>query len=97
MTFAEALQLFKENVNGATSLAPDNYPEWDTAGWTTHRRDLLHYWSEVRPHIVHDTDRRDFIDDKLTQAVASFDRGEREPGQSLMVQVYNVLNLHTLR
>jgi hypothetical protein len=97
MTFTEALQLFKENVNGATSMAPDNYPQWDTAGWRSHRQDLLHYWSAVRSGLVEDAHWRTVIDDKLAQAVASFDRGEREPGQSLMVEVYNVLNQHTLR
>jgi hypothetical protein len=47
--------------------------------------------------LTHDLDEVAFIDAKLEQARASFDQGQREPGQSLMVEIYNVLNLNTLR
>ena len=42
-------------------------------------------------------DKVAIIDTKLAEALASFDRGDREPGQSLMVQIYSILNLNTLR
>jgi hypothetical protein len=37
------------------------------------------------------------IDQQLNDALTSFSRGEREPGQSLMVQIYNRLNEGRLR
>ncbi len=93
----EALKLFREEVVGATIRAPDNYPDWDKLGYAHHRSELLRYWSEAKPRIVRDLEKVAIIDDKLAEALASFDRGEREPGQSLMVQIYNILNLQTLR
>jgi hypothetical protein len=96
-SLVKALQLFKENVVGGTIRAPDNYPEWDTLGYTSHRADLLSLWSEIKPRLKRDLDKAAFIDEHLAQALESFDRGEREPGQSLMFKIYNVLNLNQLR
>jgi hypothetical protein len=97
MSLRESIQLFKENVAGATGRAPDNYPEWDPGGWPAHRAELLKYWSGAKSLIKRDLDKVAFIDAKLEQALASFDQGQREPGQSLMFEIYNVLNLNTLR
>ena len=97
MKLSEALKLFKEDVVGATVRAPDNYPEWDKLGYAHHRSELLRHWGEAKTRIVHDTDKVAFIDAKLAEALASFDRGERQPGQRLMFEIYNVLNLNTLR
>jgi hypothetical protein len=94
MSLRESLQLFKEYVVGGTIDAPDKYPDRHP-GWTYHRGELLRYWSEAKPLIKHDLDKVAFT--KLEQALASFDQGQREPGQSLMVEIYNVLNLNTLR
>jgi hypothetical protein len=96
-SLAQALQLFTENVVGGTLRAPNNYPDWDTGGYRTHRADLLNLWSEIKPRIKQDLDKVAFIDEHLALAIESFDRGEREPGQSLMVQIYNVLNQGRLR
>jgi hypothetical protein len=93
----QALQLFKENVVLGTISAPNGYPEWDTPGYASHRADLVGLWSEIKPRLKRDLDKAAYIDEHLTLAIASFDRGEREPGQSLMVKIYNVLNLNPLR
>jgi hypothetical protein len=96
-SLAETLMLFREDVVGATLRAPDNYPDWDTGGYPTHRADLLSLWYEIKPRIKHDLDKVIVIDQQLNDALASFDRGEREPGQSLMVQIYNRFNEGRLR
>lgn len=93
----EALQLFSDCVVGATVRAPDNYPEWDTGGYRFHRADLLSMWEIVRNGTQHDLDKVAFIDDRLAQALASFDRGERQPGQRLMFEIYNLLQTAPLR
>lgn len=54
-------------------------------------------WHDAKSGIKHDLDKVALIDEKLAEALASFDRGEREPGQSLMFQIYNILNLNKLR
>jgi hypothetical protein len=96
-SLVQALQLFEENVVGGTIRAPDNYPEWDKLGYNSHRADLLGLWSEIKPRLKRDLDKAAHIDEHVTQALGSFDRGEREPGQSLMFKIYNVLNLNQSR
>lgn len=93
----ESLELFIENVGRAPIRAPDNYPDWDTGGYAAHRAELLRYWAEAKPQIKRDLDKVTFIDAKLAEALASFDKGQREPGQSLMFEIYNVLNLNELK
>jgi hypothetical protein len=88
--------LFKESVAVATGCPPDEYPEWNS-GWANHRADLLALWSDVKPRLKRDLDKAELIDQKLAAAFESFDRGQREPGRSLMFEIYNVLNLNTLR
>ena len=95
-SLSEALQLFKENVGRAPIRAPDNYPEWDTGGYAAHREELLSLWAQIKPRVRRDTDKVTVIDAKLAEAIACFDRGEREPGHRLMVEIYNVLNLDSL-
>ena len=92
-SLAKTLQLFRENVVSGTIDAPDNYPEWDKLGYARHRSEMLGLWAEIKPRIKRDLDKVAYIDEHLTLAIECFDRGEREPGQSLMVKIYNVLNL----
>ncbi len=40
-SLAETLSLFTDNVMGVTIRAPDNYPDWNTLGYTRHRAELL--------------------------------------------------------
>jgi hypothetical protein len=96
MSERESLVLFKGYVATATSEAPDQYPDWHS-GWAYHRNELLTHWSAARRLLKRDLDHVATIDAKLAQAIESFDRGKREPGQSLMWEIYNVLNLNTLR
>jgi hypothetical protein len=96
-SLAEALSLFKDNVVGGTIRAPDNYPDWNTRGYAGHRAELLELWAEIKPRLKRDLDKAAYIDEHLTQALESLDSGEREPGQSLMFKIYNVLNLNQLR
>jgi hypothetical protein len=97
MSLAQTLTLFTENVVGGTISAPDNYQEWDTLGWAGHREELLSLWADIKPRLKRDLDKVAYIDEHLALAIESFDRGEREPGQSLMVKIYNLLNLNQLR
>jgi hypothetical protein len=92
----EELQLFRDSVATATGYPPDGYPERHP-GWVFHRQELLTDWAAAKLLIKQDLHHVATINDKLNQAIASFDRGDREPGQSLMVEIYNVLNLNDLR
>ncbi len=96
-SLAKKMQFFRENVVSGTINAPDNYPDWDKLGYARHRSEMLGLWAEIKPRIKRDFDNVAVIDEHLALAIASFDRGEREPRQSLMVKIYNVLNLTPLR
>ena len=97
MKLDEALELFHGNVARATIRAPDNYLDWDQGGYEWHKADLLAMWNKIRGKIKQDTDKVTLIDEKLALALESFDRGERQPGQSLMFEIYNILNAQKLR
>jgi hypothetical protein len=92
----QALQIFQDSVNVGTAYPPDAYPDWH-AGWANHRADMLALWTDLKPRLKHDLDKVELIDQKLAEAFESFDSGQREPGRSLMFEIYNVLNLNTLR
>lgn len=96
-SLARALKLFKENVVRGTINAPDNYPEWGTGGYATHKAELLSLWGDIRPRLTVDLERAQQIDEHLHAAIACFDRGERESGQSRMFKIYNLLEQGGLR
>jgi hypothetical protein len=96
-SLARTLSIFKDYVVGGTISAPDNYPEWNTRRWAGHREELLSLWADIKPRLKRDLDKVAYINEHLALAIESFDRGEREPGQSLMLKIYNVLNLNRLR
>ncbi len=96
-SLARMLRLFRENVVGATVNAPDNYPEWDSGGYATHRAELLALWGEIRPRLSADLDRTEQIDQHLQAAIGCFDRGDRETGQSRMFKIYHLLEQGPLR
>lgn len=95
MNKREALQLFIEDVAGGTSQPPDEYQEWNSIGYAGHRSDLLEHWRVARDGIKRDLDKVPQIDGLLEQALASFDRGERQPGRGLMVKIYVLLTQPT--
>ncbi len=92
----EAQSIFKDYVVGGTIDAPNNYPDWHP-GWQDHRTQLLEFWQRAKTGIKHDLDAVRFIDKTLAQAIECFDQGDKEPGQSLMVKIYNALNMGPLR
>lgn len=97
MKYAELLDVFTGNVARATGYSPNDYPDWDTLGYAHHRSELLDHWSQIRSKIEHDTDKIVFINEKLAEAIASFDDGKQEPGRKLMFEIYNVLQQKKLR
>ncbi len=93
MNKKEALSMFTGSVAFGTSVSPDEYPSWNPDGYAAHRADLVENWRIAREGIKRDLDRVAKIDVLLEQALASFDRGEREPGRSLMCDIYNLLRI----
>lgn len=97
MNYTDLLQLFQANVGRSMIRAPDNYPDWDPDGYADYRAELLEHWEQISSKIKRDTDKIPYTDEKLTQAIASFDSGDREPAQGLMLHIYSVLQLKRLR
>ncbi len=97
MKLRQSLMFFKENVGKAMLCAPDNYPAWDSGAYQYHRTELLRHWQDSKNLLKQDMALAGVVDAKLELALQSFDLGQREPGQSLMVEIYNILNLNTLK
>jgi hypothetical protein len=95
-TRRELLDLFMGGVATSTSEAPDQFPDWHP-GWSFKRDQILADWTAAKSMLKKDLDKAALIDTKLAEAIACFDQGQREPGRSLMWEIYNVLNLNTLR
>ncbi len=95
MSKQKALRMLVEDVAGGTTQPPDEYQEWNSIGYAGHRSDLLEHWRVARDGIKRDLDKVPQIDELLEQALASFDRGERQPGRGLMVKIYVLLTQPT--
>ncbi len=96
MNKQDALRMFIEDVAGGMTQPPDGYQDWYTPGYAGHRADLVDHWRIGRDSIKHDLAKVPQIDALLEQALASFDRGDREPGRTLMCDIYNLLT-HPIR
>ncbi len=57
---------------------------------------LHEYWQALRPLIKRDVDKIPFIEERMQAALASFAHGKREPGRTLLMEIYN-LPLRKLR
>lgn len=95
MTKSEALSSFHETVTGVGTRFPDELPVWGL-GYAESRQLLLDDWSKVKALVQKDDEQALLIEKLMLDALESFDRGEREPGRSIMVRVYNILDQSAL-
>ena len=84
----ELLLDFQGSVAGATD-APDSYPLPEYQSYDKNKADLQFLWSQIRPQIQRDIDRRDMIDAKLQEAFTAFESGDKERGVDAIMAIYN--------
>lgn len=96
MSLVETLKDFAGAVSGAATHAPDEYPDWGYENYEMTRTDIQELWSQIRPQLERDEDKVSFIDEKIAEAFAAFDGGDKERGRKAMWAVYN-LGLRELR
>ncbi len=84
----ELLLDFAGSLTSAT-FAPDRYPLPEYVNYETNKNDLQFFWSQIRPQIQRDIDRRDMIDAKLQEAFAAFESGDKERGVDAIMAIYN--------
>lgn len=96
MLLVETLKDFAGAVSTAATHAPDEYPEWRYGNYNSTKADIEDLWLQIRAKLKRDTDKIAFIDEKLSEAFAAFDVGEKERGRKAMWAVYN-LGLRELR
>lgn len=77
-------------------MAPDGYPEWGYVTYESNMANLKSLWTEIRPQLMRDPQKIEFIDEKLTEMFSAFARGEAKQGQDLAWLLYN-LNVKGLR
>src|SRR5437763_2595824 len=91
MSLKEKLQHFSDALTSATH-APDDYPSWGYVTYENNMANLKQLWSEIRPKLKSNVDKRDFIEEKLQEAFTAFDAGEKDKGLDAIMAIYN-LNL----
>lgn len=103
MKIIERLDDFNGSVLSIGLSAPDEYPEHIAELWggmaEAHEANmeiLSKYWQALRPLIKRDVDKIPFIEERMQAALASFAEGKREPGRTLLLEIYN-LPLRKLR
>lgn len=96
MSVQEQLVDFAGAIGRAASVAPDEYPDWSYDNYEMTRTDINELWSQIRPQLKRDADKVSFIDEKIAEAFAAFDSGDKERGRKAMWAVYN-LGLRDLR
>lgn len=96
MSLQEQLEDFAGAIGRAATVAPDEYPDWSYDNYEATRTDIQDLWSQIRSLVKRDADKVLFIEDKIAEAFAAFDSGDRERGRKAMWAVYN-LGLSNLR
>lgn len=90
MSLRDKLEDFAGSLASATDYPPNDYPEWSSWTYETHMADLKELWAEIREKLKRDQDKVSFIDQKLQEAFAAFDAGEKEKGVSAILAIYNL-------
>lgn len=89
MTLQERLADFSGALTSAID-APDGYPEWGYITYESNMADLKELWAEIREKLKHSHDKVPFIDEKLQEAFAAFDAGEKDKGVDAILAIYNI-------
>lgn len=96
ITLEDILIDLSNGVLMASRSAPDEYPDFHVdwyggdmrSAYLSNKEVVLSDWAEARMLLKHDVDKVPLIDTKLQEAFAAFDRGERETGRRLMLEIY---------
>lgn len=76
-------------VGHAASYAPDEYPEWSYSSYASQKTDILDLWSKIFPRITKDVGQANFVDQKIKEAFAAFDDGDKARGRQALWDIYN--------
>lgn len=95
-TRAQAQQLLREAVTSGMGDAPNDFPDWHP-GYAFYKEHLLDAWNTFKALVKEDQSQIAYMEAQLMEALACFDRGEREPGQSICCRLYNILGHGPIR
>ncbi|WP_211209781.1 hypothetical protein [Uliginosibacterium gangwonense] len=90
MSLREKLADSEGSLATATDYPPNDYPVWSYWTYETHMADLKELWAEIRESLKRDHDKVPFIDEKLQEAFAAFDAGEKDRGVKAILAIYNL-------
>lgn len=97
-SLSQVFARFREGIATGTCEPPDEYLDMDSPTqrsakhYLLHRQLILEDWAAIKPKLKRDIERAASIEERLVRAIECFDRGERQPGRSLMMEIYNDLN-----
>ena len=96
MILKEKLADFAGSVGAAATKAPDEYLQGSHWTYESHMADLKDLRREIYPQLKKDSDKAQFISEKLQSMFAAFDAGEKEKGRDAAWAIYN-LDVEKLR
>lgn len=89
MSLIESLRDFAGALACATR-APDEYDPELYVTYQGNMADLRELWARIRTRLKKDADKVEFIDEKLLQAFAAFEAGEKDIGRRAILAIYNL-------
>jgi len=89
MSLIEKLKDFVGSLACATR-APDAFDPTLYVTYESNMDDLRELWAEIRIRLNKDSDKVEFIDERLYQAFLSFEAGEKDTGRRAILDIYNL-------
>jgi hypothetical protein len=90
MELRDQLTNFQSAILAAAIYAPDDYPKSSYSTYESNIADINQLWAEIKPSIKNGLDSVAFIEIKISEAVNSFENGEKEKGQLAFWVLYNM-------
>jgi hypothetical protein len=90
MPLHELLKDFSGYVGGLATHAPDEYPDWSYRSYVSEAAEVIRVWGEIRKRLTRNREDVTFIDAKLAEGLASFEKGQKDAGRAAMWEIYNL-------
>ena len=96
LTRNQAQQQLRGAITSGMSQAPDDFLDWHP-GYAFYKEHLLDAWNTFKALVKEDHSQVAYMETQLMEALACFDRGEREPGRGICCRLYNILGHGPIR
>lgn len=89
-----SLRRLLDNLSGPITLAtiypPDEYPEYSSLTYESHKADIQELWGKVRHRLKRDLDKLDAIDRQLAAMFTAFEMDNKRLGRKIAWDLWNL-------